>query len=205
MTVSSQRSPFLALPSEIRNEIYAYAFEDGELEIDQQYRDRTTPAPGLVFACRQTYEEGLSMYYNALSIVSKDPWILKMWLSYLNYLPDGHQFKLIKRAYLDCRNRSEQMLPLQLGQRFALNHHTQLSLDSVNGELAKIRQVRGPSLEVKVCIATPSQQLIWTDEPFKLGEAMEDRWNALGVDQKRQLWLEGWSPSGLNGLSWSRR
>lgn len=174
---SSQRSPFLALPPEIRNEIYHYAFEDGELEIDQQYRDRTTPAPGLVSACRQTYEEGLHMYYGALNIVSRDPWVLKMWLSYMNYLPDGHQFRLIKRAYLDCRNRSEQMLPLQLGQRFALNHHTQLSLDGVNGELAKIRQVRGSGIQVKVRIATPDQQLIWTNEPFKLGEALENRWN----------------------------
>lgn len=173
----NQTSPLLRLPPEIRNEIYAYAFEDGELKIDRQYRDRTTPAPGLVFACRQTYEEGLVMYYAALSIVSKDPWILTMWLAYLNYLPDGHQFKLIKRVFLDCRNRSEQMLPLQLGQRFALNHHTQLSLDRVNGELAKTPKGRGSCIQVKVCIATPNQQLVWTDEPFKLGEALEKRWN----------------------------
>lgn len=176
MTVSS--SPFLRLPPELRNHIYAYAFEDGELDVDRRYRERSTPAPGMVFACRQTYEEALVIYYAGLSVVSRDRWILKKWISYLNRLPESHQFKLIKWVYLDCRNRSEEVLPLQHGQRYALKHHSQLSLDRINGELVKGRRNRGEGVEARVCIASPDQQLLWTGTPFALGEALEDRWNS---------------------------
>lgn len=61
--VDSNDSPLLNLPAELRNSIYELVFED-QGRVSTFVKGAQGKAPGLLMACRQTYSEGINMYYH---------------------------------------------------------------------------------------------------------------------------------------------
>lgn len=216
-----QTSILLGLPAELRNDIFSYALADSKLDVDRQYHNGGDHLPGLTLACKQTLLETRTMYYKNVSVISNDRWIIGKWVARLATLSYSHPHRLIRTIYLDCRNRSEQLLPLRLGQRFALSHHSGLKLEGLKKRIEILNESLEEPLTVMACVVTPNQEVVWTEHPFALNEMLWRHWNGrssarhcrlrvwlienTGLPEKRRaLSMEEWAPSGTEGLFWHR-
>lgn len=177
MATPINTSSFLRLPPEIRNQIYSLAYNQCYLDVDRQYHEGWTPAPGLVMASKRTYHESLALYYDTVCVVSRDPWIVEHWLLKVHDRPQRHGSRRVKQIRLDCRNRSEEDAVLCQTKRFLLSHHSKLSLSSVREEVYRCCQPIQSVVDVRVCIVAPNQDLIWTSNPLLLHGMLEHYWS----------------------------
>lgn len=84
--VSDQRnSPLLSFPPELRNRIYIFVLA-GTCDVPKagvkgNKKGLIQGSPGLLLACKQTYAEGVKIYYNVTEFRFETPSRLLTWLS----------------------------------------------------------------------------------------------------------------------------
>lgn len=166
----SATSPFLALPAEIRNQVYTSLFLDDPPRIRPEYE-----IPSILRTCRQIYYEALGLYYTSTPFRCLDEDSAVSWLStippkYLDMIPEVRydtRWIIFVTPYIPVPGAEcwlFQNLLRKLGDRGQCDVQTLLTSPSGHDD-AKKNSGTGRLRISYYRKGDPGSGVVWTDKP----------------------------------------
>lgn len=178
--VDSNDYPLLNLPAELRNSIYELVFEDHGRVFTFVKRARTK-APGVLMACRQTYSEGVGLYYNGsvLCVANRSEMRLiaartqhlapKFIANTCHILLSCAADEALEHAKHPRYGPSVRLAIVRRAEQDLERLHRFIGLS--NAEDALIRKVRYE-------IVGPGREKVFTSTPYETATEIERKWNS---------------------------